>query len=205
MIKALLLIFDSAAAWDRVVEAKRSILTILLIYSLPLLLLATAGEAYGLIHWGKQRGDYGRPVPVPQQAAIQYGLIKIGLSVAVIFVGALLVRSIGRSFHGRQTYTQSFTVVAYGLGPLFMMYLLNALPHLSGWAVWGIGMVLTASVLYQGLPRVMVPDLPHSLGLYFMSIIMLAIITGLAQFLYGLFLDEQIRSVLALPSTIPSL
>ena len=205
MIKALLLIFDSAAAWDRVVEAKRGIVTILLIYSLPLLLLATAGEAYGLTHWGKQRGDFGKPVPVPQQAAIQYALIKVGLSLVAIFVGAQLVRAIGRSFHGRQTYTQSFTAVAYGLGPLFMMYLLNAVPSLSGWAVWGIGLALTASVLYQGLPRVMVPDLPHSLGLYFMSVIMLAIITGLAQFLYGLILDQQIRAALSLPSTLPSL
>jgi hypothetical protein len=204
MIKALLLLFDPVATWDRIVEAKRGIVTILLIYSLPLLLLATAGEGYGLTHWGKQRGEFGKPVPVPQAAAIHYGIIKIGISLAVMLAGAQVIRTIGRSFHGRQTYTQSFTSVAYGLGPFFMMYLLNALPHMPEWGTWGIGMALTASVLYQGLPRVMVPDIPHSLGLYFLSVIMLAIITALAQFMFGLILDQQIRAVLLLPSTAPS-
>jgi hypothetical protein len=94
--------------------------------------------------------------------------------------------------------------VAYGLGPFFLMYLLNALPHMPVWGTWGIGMALTASVLYQGLPRVMVPDLPHSLGLYFMSVILLGILTALAQFIYVLILDQQIRDVMKLPSTIPS-
>jgi hypothetical protein len=50
----------------------------------------------------------------------------------------------------------------------------------------------------------MVPDLPHSLGLYFMSVVMLGTVSGLAQFLYNLVLDEQLRAVLKLPSALPS-
>jgi Yip1 domain len=205
MIKALLLIFDPVATWDRIAEAKRSLVTILLIYTLPLLVLATLGEGYGLTHWGKQRGEYGKPVPVPQQAAVRYGVIKIGVSLAVVFAAALVIRTIGRSFHGRHTYTQAFTCVAYGMGPLFMSYLLNGLPHMPGWAAWGIGAALTVSVLYQGLPRVMMPDLPHTLGLYFLSVMTIVILSCLAQFLFGLILEEQIRAVLTLPSIVPSI
>ena len=47
---------------------------------------------------------------------------------------------------------------------MFTVNLLNALPQMPGWATWGIGIALSVSVLYQGLPRVMLPDPPHTLG-----------------------------------------
>ncbi len=57
MIKALLLIFDPNATWDGIIRARRSVGSILLIYLLPMLLLISACEGYGLVHWGKRQGD----------------------------------------------------------------------------------------------------------------------------------------------------
>ena len=55
MIKALLLIFEPIATWEGIFRARRSLAFILVIYLLPLILLASAAEGYGLVHWGKCR------------------------------------------------------------------------------------------------------------------------------------------------------
>ena len=203
MIKALLLIFNGVPTWERIVEARRTILFILSLHLLPLLLLGTGGEVYGLIHWGKPRSsEYGNPLPLAQNAAIQYGLCKIALGLVVVLVVAKIVQSLATSFHGRQTYTQTFTCVAYGISPLFLVNLLNALPHMPAWVTWAIGVALCASVLYQGLPRVLMPDPPHTLGLYFMSVLMLVMTTALAQFVTSMILDHAIHNTITPASAL---
>ena len=57
MIKALLLIFDPIATWEGILRARRGMVSILVVYLLPLLLLTSACEGYGLVHWGKWQGE----------------------------------------------------------------------------------------------------------------------------------------------------
>jgi hypothetical protein len=191
MIRALLLLVNPIPTWERVVEAKRGMVTILLFSLLPLLVLVLTVEGYGLTRWGKQPGEYGQPVTLPLPFVLRYGAIQLGLSLAVVFVGAFLVKAIGETFHGRHNYRQAFTVVAHGLGPFFLMRVLDALPREPWWLTWVIGILLAASVLYTGLPLVMRPDPAHALGLYFMSILLLAAVTGLASFFGCMFLQQQ--------------
>src|SRR4051812_20130356 len=49
MIKALLLIFAPERVWERIFRAPRSIGAILLTYLLPLLLISSLAEGYGLV------------------------------------------------------------------------------------------------------------------------------------------------------------
>ena len=107
---------------------------------------------------------------------------QLVLSLAVVFVGANLVKSIGETFHGRHTYTQAFTAVAYSLSPLFLLRLFDAFTGISPWATWAIGIVLSIAVLYHGVPRMMEPDPSHAFGLYLMSALLLVLVTGLARF-----------------------
>ena len=44
-------------------------------------------------------------------------------------------------------------------------------------------MVLSVAALYHGIPRVMEPDPPHAFGLYLTSSLLLALASGLADFL----------------------
>lgn len=205
MIKAVLLIVYSVPTWDRIVEARRGIVAVLLIHLLPLLLLTSAGEFYGLTHLGKQRAEYGKPTLVTSPAALRYEAVKLALGLAVVFLAAQIIKAIGQSFHGRHTYQQAFTVVAYGLSPLFLMQLVNGLPLMPVWVVWAIGMALAASALYQGLPRVMLPDPPSTLGLYFMSVLTLTGMTALAQFLASKFLAYQIQAAAQAGAVLPHL
>ena len=205
MIKAVLLLINSVATWDRIVEARRGIALILLVHLLPLLLLTSAGEYYGLTHWGKQRTEYGQPTVVVPAVALRYEAVKVALAFVVIFLAAQIIKAIGQSFHTRHNYLQAFTVVAYALSPLFVAQLLHGTPLMPVWVAWAIGMTLTASVLYQGVPRVMQPDPPQTIGLYFMSVLTLTGLTMLAQFLAGKFLAAQIHALPQATTLLPHL
>ena len=199
MIKALLLIFDPISSWERVVEAKRGIAFILLVYLLPLLVITSGVEIYGLIHWGKQDSEFGLPVRVMRSAALNYGGVQFGLNLLTIFLGAYIIKAVGETFHGRHSYTSAFTCVAYSMGPLFVVRMLDALPQLPWWLAWPIGIALSLGVLYQGIPRVMQPDPAHAMGLYFIGALLLVIITGLARVMGHFVLEKQMHTALLTP------
>lgn len=205
MIKALLLIFDPLATWDGIARAKRSIGFILLMYLLPILLLTSFGEGFGLVRWGRERGRLQQVLHV-QNFSFNHALIfetaQFLLSLLVVFAGARMVKSIGETFHGRHNYTQSFTAVAYGLGPLFLMRLLDAFPKVNPWISWSVGIILTVAVLYQGLPRIMEPDPSHALGLFFMTALLLVLMTGLVRFLTYWYLIGRFSPVEAFVSRL---
>jgi hypothetical protein len=182
MIKALLLIFDPFATWERIALARRSLAFVLVAYLLPLILLASVAEGYGLVHWGKWQGEVGRIKLFPVREAVIVEAIQFLLALVVVFVGANMIKSIGETFHGRHTYTQTFTAVAYGLGPLFLLHMLDAFSGVSPWLSWAVGISLSVAALYQGLPRMLEPDPPHAFGLFIMSGLLLTLVTGLVRF-----------------------
>jgi hypothetical protein len=181
MIKALLLILNPMPTWEGIVRARRSLFFVLVVYLLPLLLLASVAEGYGLVHWGKWQGEIGRIKKFPIREAAVMEAAEFLLALVMVFVGAGLVKSIGETFHGRHTYPQAFTAVAYGLSPLFLLRLLDAFSWMSPWVSWSIGIILSIAVLYNGLPQMMEPDPPHAFGLFFISALLLALVTGLVR------------------------
>jgi hypothetical protein len=198
MIKALLLIFEPVQAWDRVVRARRSLVFILAFHLAPLLLLTAAAEGYGLVQWGKWQLDVIRLRRFGVSEAVIYECGQLLLSLGIVFIGAKVIKSLGETFHGRHTFTQAFTVAAYGFSPLFLLRLLDASSKVSPWVSWGIGILLSVGVLYAGLPRIMEPDPPHALGMYLMSALMLAITSGLARFITAWYLGGRFKSIEAI-------
>src|SRR6266542_2308264 len=136
MIKALLLIFDPAATWERILQARRSLASILFFYLCPLLILVSAAEGYGLLRWGKLRGLGEKPHFFTAGEAVIIETAQFLVSVGVVFLGAALVKSIGETFHGRHTLTQAFATVAYGLAPLFLLRLCDPLSTDAIWIPW---------------------------------------------------------------------
>jgi hypothetical protein len=218
MIRALLLIFDPTATWDRILRVPRGVVSILLIHLLPLLLLTSAWEGYGLIHWGKlqreglletfinfSKGHGGQAAHLKKFSLGETVVVETAqvlLSLLVVFAGAKLVKALGETFRGRHTYTQSFTAVAYGLSPLFLLRLFDAFTGISPWASWGIGIALSIAVLYQGLPRSMTPDPSHAFGLYIISSLLLLLITGVARFVTAGYLQGEYPKLLAIVSDL---
>ena len=183
MIKALLLIFEPGITWDRVVQAKRSLRSVLLSFLLPTVLLSLVGELFGLLYWGKKNQVLGDVTPISRDLALYYGTAQFFASLAVVFIGAKLVHSVAGTIRSRNTPTQSFTLMAYTLSPLFLVRLLDALPSMNPWVTLGIGLLLSLTVLYQGLPKLLNPDPPQAFGLYLMAGLVLIIINALGRVL----------------------
>jgi Yip1 domain len=195
MIKTFLLIFNPAEAWDRIVRARRSLLYILVLYLLPLLVLTSLAEAYGLIHWGKLQGTARLPRIFSLNQALLFETGYVALSLLIVFVGAQVVKAMGDTFHGRNTYGQTFTLIAYGLGPVFMMHVLDAFTPVSPWATWGVGILFSWAILYHGVPKVMEPDPPHAFGLYLVTSFVLFLATGLARLVTALYLEGRLADL----------
>ena len=194
MIKALLLALDPAATWDAIVQAKRGWPRILLGYLLPLWLIAFVAEGYGLVHWGKPRGFVSQYQIFSNAEALIFELLQLSLMFVVVLVGAKFVKAVGETFHGRNNFTQGFTVVAYGLGPFFVLRILDIFPGVSSWiywVTWGAAMLLSYAILYHGIPRVMLPDPPHAFGLFVVSCVLLTMVTGFLRFMTFWYLEGK--------------
>lgn len=194
MIKALLLILEPVKTWDGIVRAQRSLGHVLLVFLLPLLVLGALAEGFGLIYWGEPQKDFGQLKKFPPGEAVIFQLGQVLLSILIVFISAKIIKSLGETFHGRHSFTQAFVTVAYGLSPLFALRVFDAFAFVNPWVGWGIGILLSMAVLYQGLPRMMQPDPPHAFGLYLTSSILLILTTGLARFVTAWYLEGRFTS-----------
>lgn len=183
MIKALFLIFIPVPTWEQIAAFQRKTSTILLTYLLPMLIISTTAECFGLVHWGKPRGDVNRMTPFSVSEAVVYGFGRILISIVIVAIMAKLIKALGETFHGRHSFHQVFMLAAYGMSPLFLLRVLNIFPAVSLWATWAIGVILCMVILYHGLPIILRPDPPHAFGLYLMSSLLLIFVTGLTCFL----------------------
>jgi hypothetical protein len=193
MIMALLLIFQTGVAWDRVVKANRNWGSLLVFYLFPMMLLVAVAEGFRLAVWGELQAGIGhRTHKFPAGQVVIYETAQSLLMLLVIALCGVLIKILAENFHGRYTYKQSFTMVIYGLGPMFLLRLLDAVPGIIPWAAWGIGIVLSIKILHQGVWFVMQPAPPNAFALYFMSSLLLAATTGLVRFVTAWYLAGRI-------------
>jgi hypothetical protein len=182
MIKALFLIFSPGATWRNIAEARRGPALILGFYLLPMLLLVAAAEGFGLMHWGTLQVLSGVVKKLTVNEAVVYETAQSLLTLLIIAVCTFLIKSFGETFHSRHKFTQAFTVMAYGLSPLFLLRLLDMFPTINPWLTWTIGIMLTVKIFYNGVPCVMQTDPTHALGLYFMSSLVVVALMGAERF-----------------------
>src|SRR5262249_6751277 len=89
------------------------------------------------------------------------------------------------------TFSQAFTAVAYGLGPFFLLRLLDASQGISPWVSWALGILLALGTLYHGVPRVMQPDPPQAFGLYVATSVLMLLLTLLMRFITASYLQGR--------------
>jgi nitrate reductase NapE component len=183
MIKAIFLIIEPLAAWDRVATARKNLFSIFAFYLLPMMLIVALVEGYAMIHWGRVRPPLGEVRLYSLQDTIEFEISQMLLMGLVIVLSSYFIKGLGETFRARNTYVQTFTVVAYGLSPVFLLRLLDVVPGLSLWIPWAVGVVLMAKILYIGVPRIMEPDPPHAFGLFMMSALLLTMITAAERFI----------------------
>jgi hypothetical protein len=182
MIKALLLLVRPVQTWDGIDRSARSVGYILLVHLLPLIILTSVAEGYGLMHWGKkQKGEMPFLKHYQMKEVVVIETAQSLLLLGMVFLGAYAAKSYAGTFHRRHTYRHAFTAVAYGCAPLITMRLGDLSSWLNPWIPWAVGMVLTIAVLYHGLPCILKPDPPHAFGLFFMTSLTLAVINAMLR------------------------
>lgn len=186
MIKALLLIFRPGQTWGGIDAAKRSIGFILCVHLLPLLVITSVAEGYGLMTWGKQyKGETSAVRKYELNQVIAIEVVQSVALLGMVFLGAFAAKSFAETFHNRSKFREAFTAVAYGASPLLLLRLGDLFPTLNVWVPWSVGIVLMISVLYLGLPCLLRPDPPHAFGLYVMTSLTLVVVNAIMRlFIY---------------------
>jgi hypothetical protein len=183
MIKALFLIFEPEAAWNRIALSRRGVGYVVGLYLLPMMLIVGVVEGFGLVKWGRWQSAMGAIRVFPVREALIYETAELLLMALIIMAGAHFIKALGDTFQVRHTYANTLNVVIYGLSPVFLFRLLDVFPTVNLWLPWAIGIMLTTKVLYTGVPRIMLPDPPDAFGLYLMSVLLLAMVTALDRFI----------------------
>ncbi|MDB6067083.1 MAG: Yip1 domain protein [Pedosphaera sp.] len=190
MIKALLLIFKPAGSWARIVQAKRSLGTILVAFLIPLIALSIAGELLCMKYLAKPQP--GGMVPrISTSLLINYVVVQFVLGLVAVFLSAKLVKSLAETFHARNSYTQCFTLVAYSVSPLFLLHILDGVPGIPPWLGFIVGILLSLAVLYNGIPTALNPDPPHAFGLFLTSGLLLTMVCGVARLIAYFVLQKK--------------
>ena len=193
MIKALLLILDPDNTWEKIEQNPSGVASVFFTYLLPLLLLGTAVEIWGMMKLGYDKGRIvERRVKLDQDMAVRYGGAQVVLGIVTAVVGGWAFRKVTQGFHRRHNYREAFVTLAFSLGPIYLARMLDALPGVNTWICWGLGAVLGLSVLYRGVPRVMKPDPSNALGIYLTCSFLLLALSGVAHYFAQLVLQEKL-------------
>jgi len=192
MFLVFLMIMDPEAGWGRAAESARSTVRVLLLHLFPLLLLGCVAEGFGMMRWGKRVGQFGTVKTFTLDEVLAYEACHFGVGLIVVLIGAVVLRGLANTFHSRQKFAQALAVSVFGLGPVFLLRVLDAFPAIPPLVPWIIGAALTIGVLYQGVPRVMRLDPAHALGVYMSSMMVLVLASGIGRVLVIYFLQGKI-------------
>ena len=195
MIKGLMLIFETAKTWERIASVRRRWAGVLFSHVIPLLLMTSVAEGYSLVHWGRVQDVSLRLKVFSMKEVVAFETTQFILMLMVVFFCAKLIKSMGETFHGRHTFDQTFTALAYGLSPLFILRFLDMIPGLTPWVGWAVGILLSLSILYYGLPCIMQPDPPHAFGLYLTSSLLVVMTSGLVRFITAWYLEGKFEKL----------
>jgi hypothetical protein len=189
---AVSLLLVPARTWQKVAEAQRGIGFIVFISLLPLIALSSLMEGYSLMRWGKSMREFGGVIMLSRERAVQFELLQILLGLALVFAGGKIVQWLGHGFNFEARYRDCFTVVAYGLTPIFLARFLNSMPGIDPWICWALGSVGIMLVLYQGIGWVLKPSPTKGFGIYFLNGLTLIVLSGVCQLIAQSFLTGKI-------------
>jgi hypothetical protein len=193
MIRALMMIFNGSRSWERIKVDQTGVAAITLRFLVPMILLTTGVEVAGLVRFGAAQGAFGSIVPISRELALKYGAVHVLGLLLILYVGSVVLQKIGATFHRRHSYTECFTTLTYSLSGLMLMRIPDAFPQVPTWVCYAIGIFLTLSIFYRGVPTILKPDPSNALGLFMFCSFLLLAATGLVHFLGTAVLSEQIK------------
>lgn len=117
-------------------------------------------------------GAFGSTYRVPMESGVAHLVISYVLSLAAVYVIALIIDALAPQFGGRKSFIQALKVAAYFPTPGWIAGVFNIIP-----ALWIIGFLLSLYslyLLYLGLPALMKP--PEDKAIPYMVVVIIAAI-----------------------------
>jgi hypothetical protein len=184
MVRMVFFIFRPEMEWEVVLQSKRGLGYILGLQLLPAMLVAAFAEGVGMVGWRRWHAGIHGIKDFTAGEAMVWETMRLVLMLVLVALCVYLIRLMGETFNSRYPYRSLVTLVIYSLGPLFLLRPFGAIPWISLWIPYGIGIFLSLRVLYFGLPRILGPDPSHALGLYFISLLFVVALTASERFVF---------------------
>jgi len=122
-------------------------------------------------------GSFGATYPVPLGAGVAHALLSYLLSLAFVYVLALVIDSLAPAFGSRKDFIQALKVAAFSQTPYWIASVLTVVPSL--WIVTVLVGLYSLYLLFVGLPIVMKTG-PDKAPLYFLIVLMVMIVLTVA-------------------------
>ena len=193
--QTVFLIVKSESQCIRLAGMNASFVRILWFYFLPMMLTLAVLEGWGLKRWARLYEASGASRPVTGVEVIGLEAMRILMTLAAMIVCAHLIKMFAETFRGRNTYRQTLTVVIYCFAPVCLARALLVFYPFNNWIIWAFGIVFALKILYHVLPRVLDPDPPHALGLFFSSALFVLLVTLLERFITLWWLGKALQPV----------
>lgn len=185
MIRLLQLLVAPFEYWAKVSECSRGVVVVLLLTAMPMMLIGSAIEGWAMVHWGLAGNNPTQPLPVkmPQDMVVRFGMYRLGIDLLTLVMGAKFVQWFAEGAQVRTSYTATFKLVSYCLGPIWVFSrMLDGIPFVDSWLCWAGGALLMLYLLYHGVGLVLKPDQTKGFGLYLTSALMLTLLAGVSEF-----------------------
>jgi hypothetical protein len=181
MLRAVNLTISPEAGWQKTALNPPNVFAVLLLSILPVMIASLAVEGYGLVKLGEAFGELGRH-QVAAARVVKYSGFYGAASLAVILVGAWLLRNVGRTFNLQATYSAWLLLIGIAYTPVFLARIIDGVPAIHSWICWAVGVALSMRILYHGVGGWLRPEQTKGFGLFLLSFIYILVLSGLVHF-----------------------
>lgn len=176
-VKSILL--QPKATWDVIDVEPATIAGIYKSYFIPLALIPAVCGLIGAVVFGY--GAFGFSYKPPIVAAVASAVVQFCISLAMVYVLALIIDALAPTFGGQKSKIQAFKVAAYSMTASCVAGIFSIFPPL---AVLGILGLYGFYLLYVGLPKLMKTTedkaLPYT-ALTIVAAVVMAILAGMVS------------------------
>ena len=169
------ILLNPKSEWETIKGESASIQQIYTRYLVIVAALPAVGQLLGMARFG-----FGN--------SLRLAVTSYLVSLASVYVSALIVDNLANSFNSAKDMNQSFKLVAYALTPSYVAAVLAFLPGL-GLLIGLAGAAYSVYIFYLGLPVLMrTPQdkvVPYMLAAFIVSIVVYFFLYAILGFIFG--------------------
>ncbi|OGC23306.1 hypothetical protein A2291_06565 [candidate division WOR-1 bacterium RIFOXYB2_FULL_42_35] len=165
--RVLELVFNPRIAWQSIKEEKISAKQLFVNYAAPLALIPPVASLIGLTIFGI-RMPSGAVMRAPFNLTLLGGIVAYIFSLAILWLGALIIKSLAPYFESKVDFDAAMKVVVYSTTPTWVVGIFSLVPGLGVLSLLGLYGVY---LLVLGLSEIL--GTPGNKSFWFVVVILL--------------------------------